>query len=357
MNYDRSLLGRMKQVFDIARSITHLPDMDAALAKINEAAARLLDADASSILLLDPSKKKLVFTTACGDRRDAVEMLSVRIGEGIAGTVARKHAGLIVNNAAQDRRFSRAVDRVTGIATRSVVCVPLFNENEFIGVVEVINKRSPAGFTDDDLELLESLAALAAGSIANARLHEDQHNFFANTMEMVISAIESKSSKLSGHSFRVAHAATTIGRCMGIRGPEYRNLYYGALLHDVGFITMIDQLSIGGGKMVIKTNDIVTRHPDLGANMVRSINLLSGAEPVIRYHHEHFDGSGFPHGKKGDAIPLPARIVAVAEAAEEMSLSGYAEDKTHRLLRLGQGNKYDPQVIDIYIQELFGAKE
>jgi len=83
--------------------------------------------------------------------------------------------------------------------------------------------------------------------------------------------------------------------------------------------------------------------------------LLKSAEPVIRHHHENFDGTGYPDGLSGANIPLGARIVAVAEAVEEMRSNGYSDEKINQMLKLGEHTRFDPEIVEIYIKEIFEA--
>jgi response regulator RpfG family c-di-GMP phosphodiesterase len=135
---------------------------------------------------------------------------------------------------------------------------------------------------------------------------------------------------------------------MGIIDQEYKGLYYGALLHDIGYLNVNESVSRG------RINDAETNHVKTGSDMVRNINLLKNAEPVIRHHHENFDGTGYPDGLSGKNIPLGARIVAIAEAVEEMKLNGYSEEKIIQMLKLGEQTRFDPEIVEIYIKEIFG---
>src|SRR5258706_5757259 len=107
---------------------------------------------------------------------------------------------------------------------------------ELIGVVEVLNKKVSQGFTDADQSLLESLASLAALAIVNARLVGGFRNFYANTIEILITGIESRDMRMAGHCWRVAQRASSLGRQLGLQGVVLKDLYYAALLHDIGFL-------------------------------------------------------------------------------------------------------------------------
>jgi len=338
----------MKEIFDVAKNISSVMDVDALLKRIGTAAEKLLNAEASSIMLLDDDKQTLSFKVATGEKGGVIQKMKVKVGQGIAGLVAQDKKRIVVNDCAHDPRFNSQMDKASGFITRSVMCVPMFVETELVGVVEVLNKKE-GFFNEDDSVILESLASLAAVSINNARTSEDQRNFFVNVIEILISAVESRDPKLAGHSWNVAQLSTILGRRMGIKDQEYKGLYYGALLHDLGFINVRGSISSG------RSNDVETGHPKSGAEMVRNINLLKAAEPVIRHHHENFDGTGYPDGLAGDKIPLGARIVAIAEAVEEMRLNGYTNEKINQMLKLGEHTRFDPEIVELYTKEFSEA--
>jgi len=306
-------------------------------------------------MLLDDDKETLSFKVATGEKGGVVQKMKVKVGQGIAGLVAKEQKPLIVNDVSKDPRFNALMDKTSGFVTRSIICVPMMIEKELIGIVEVLNKNSGGEFDDNDTSALESVASLAAVSINNARTSEDQRNFFVNIIEILTQAIESKNKNLSGHSWRVAQLSTSLAKQMKISEKVYKDIYYGALLHDIGIINIHDDLSINEGIVTVRGRDAETNHPKLGSEMIKNINLLKGAVAIVRHHHENFDGTGYPDGIKGEAIPLGARIVAVAEAVDEMRMSGLAEEKVRAMLKLGQETRFDPEIVGLFLKEFFEA--
>lgn len=353
-NYSVAVL---KELFEIARSISSVNDIDTLLKRINSAAEKLIDAEASSIMLLDDDKQSLVFKAASGEKGGIIQKLKIKIGQGIAGNAAMDKKTIVINDVTKDSRFNSITDKATGFTTKSIISVPMLIDNELIGVMEVINKNNNGTFANDDIPVVESLASLAAVSINNAHIAEDQRNFFINVIEVLVVAIESRDLKLEGHCWNVAQASTTIGKRLGLKDHEYKNLYYGALLHDIGLIKIKSDISLGEGTVSL-TKDFSPEmnHPRIGAELVRQINLLKGAVPIILHHHENYDGTGYPDRLVGENIPIEARIVAVAEAAEEMRLGGFSEDRILQMLRNGVQTRFDPMIVEIYISEFSESK-
>lgn len=156
-----------------------------------------------------------------------------------------------------------------------------------------------------------------------------------------------------GHCWRVAALATAIGEQFGISEEEFKDLYYGAALHDIGFL---EQPLDGNGT----TDELIKSHPVAGANMVKEIRMLRGVTPIIQHHHERFDGMGYPDGLGGEAIPFGARIVAIVEAYEEM-LYGHedeliAQEQAIGVINSAAGTRFDPQVVEVFVSQVVQSR-
>ena len=346
----------LMELFDIARSLSSTLDTDSLLKKIGHAAEQLTEAEASSIMLLDQKKEFLLFKVATGEKGMAMKRMKVKVGEGIAGWVAQQKKYITVNDVKKDPRFASSFDQSSGFRTRSILCVPLMLGEEIIGVAEVLNKKG-GGFSEEDEKILESLGSLASVSISNARLVEDQKNFFIYMIELIVQAVESRDPKLTGRTWRMAQLATMLAREMGISGDDYKNIYYGALMHDIGFLAGVTSVSLGENVYTVKKHNAQTEHAAIGWEIVHKINILSGAAPIVRSHHENYDGTGFPDGLKGEAIPLGARIVALAEYVDELRMEGFDEEKIKELAAKNSGKRFDPKITETYIRQLMAKIE
>ncbi|MEW6556211.1 MAG: HD domain-containing phosphohydrolase [Elusimicrobiota bacterium] len=328
--------------FEIAKTIASTSDVDAILKKIGAAAEKFTNTMASSIMLLDDDKKNLYFKIASGDKGAILTKLKVPVGEGIAGWVAQHCEPLIVQDVAKDTRFTGKIDSESGFVTKSILCVPLIVNTELVGIAEVLNKIDGSPFTETDKSILIGLANFAAVAIVNARNISDQQNFFANVFEILINAFESKDRRFSGHSFKVAQISTAIARELKIEGSQYKDIYYAAILHDVGFIIQPEY------SIVEHRTDKL--HPVNGYEMIKNINLLKNSADLIKYHHLNYDGSGFPEGLKKDEIPLGSRIISLVESVEDMHLAGISDAKIRQNIETQKDIKYDPVIADIYLK-------
>lgn len=301
-----------KTLCEIGKELSATMDLDDLLTKIMESAKQVCDVKADSILLLDKKKNELYFRIALGEKEDEIKKIVLPVGEGIAGWVAKSGEPLIVNDVSVDPRFSERIDELTKFKTKSILCVPIKFHNEILGVLEVLNKSNDEEFTEQDLQYLTILASQAAVAINNSQLMDELHNFFINVIEILVMGIEALEPTSKGHAVRVARLATSIARQLKFNKKDYENLYYAALIHDIG------KLKIEEPKQL---------HPILGAEMLKSIKLLEDTIPLIRYHHERYDGKGYPEGIKGEHIPIGASILGIAEDFEEKILSLRIKDR------------------------------
>lgn len=344
------------ELFSIAGSFSSTLDLDSLLLKIGQAAERLINSEASSIMLLDDSKKFLFFKTATGTKAGAVKRITVEIGKGIAGWVAANKQPLIVNDTKTDPRFTGMVDKASGFQTRSLMCVPMFYRGDLVGVAEVLNKRAGT-YTDTDLGLLNSLANLASVAITNAKLVQDQKNFFSHILEILSASIEASKPRYEGHTTRSAQLACVLARFMEVSKEDYQAIYYAGLLHDLGYVGLKNKRILDEMGIMDPSEEI---HAAVSVKMLEGIHMLQAALPLIRYHHERFDGTG-PNKIKADEIPLGARILALVEAVEDLRMIGLQgaefKDKAIQEAQNGAGNRFDPVVVQVFVDYVQSREE
>ena len=343
---------------NISLELTRTTDLDSLLNKIIEYTALIVKAEAASILLLDKKKNELYFKVSLGKKSQEIKKYRVKVGEGIAGWVAEKGKSLIVDDVAEDRRWNKNIDSSTNFTTKSLLCVPLILEKDIIGVMEAINKKNEEYFDNNDEEILNSFANQVVIALRNANIIEDLNNYFIHITEILIQAMENESLGPKGHFMKLARLTTQIGNKLGIIGKDYNNLYYASLLHDIGKIKVSRKIDINfkakdSFRLVQSEISLhpISLHPIVGANMLKQINLFKDIVPIVKHHHENYDGTGYPDGLSGEEIPLASRIIAVVEDYTKIiyntSIEGYSENEEalNKLFSFA-GTKYDPKVID-----------
>jgi len=338
---------------NISLELTRTTDLDVLLNKIIEYAAIIVKAEAASILLLDKKKNELYFKASLGKKSKEIKKYKVKVGEGIAGWVAEKGKSLIVDDVTKDTRWNKSIDSSTKFTTKSLICVPLVLEKDIMGVMEVINKKDKECFDKNDEEILNSFANQVVIALWNANIIEDLNNYFIHITEILIQALENESLGPKGHFMRLARMATQIGSKLGITGKDYNNLYYASLLHDIGKIKVSGKIDIN-----FKAKDSfrlvqseISLHPVVGANMLKQINLFKDIIPIVKHHHENYDGTGFPDGLSGEEIPLASRIITLVEDYTKIIYNTPIESHSENEKALDKffslaGTKYDPKVIN-----------
>ncbi len=343
------------ELLAIAGSLNSTLDLDYLLQKIGLASERLLDSEASSIMLLDDTKKFLYFKVATGQKGSALKKMTLPVGKGIAGWVAQNRQSLIVNDTQTDPRFAAMFDKSSGFQTRQLIAVPMITRGELVGVAEVLNHRGNKPYTDSDLGLLSSLANLASVAITNTKLIQDQKNFFSHMLELISIAVEVSRPGMESHPAHCARLACAVGKRMEVSEYDYRSLYYAGLLHDIGYVGMKSHRMLEDAGII---NMAVTEehHAVLSVKMLEGINMFQGALPIIKHHHERFDGAGYPAKLAGQDIPLGARILGLIEALEDIRMSGlHGEALRNRAVqeaKSGSGTRFDPAVIETFLMVL-----
>lgn len=305
---DRAAL--FSRLCQMEQEIASSTDTDQLLGKITSCSREITHAESASILLLDEERDEMYFKETLGDLGEIVKKVRVPLSQpSIAGYSIKHRVPQIINDVSADPRHFKGVDKATAIPTRSILAVPIVWGEKVFGVLEAINKID-GDFDEDDREMLGVLASHAAVVLQNVGLMEQLQNFFVHTMEILVSALESVEPGSQGHIIRVTRLTTAMARELNITGKDYENIWYGSYFHDIGKLLL--------GTSVIVRND--KRHPVVGSNMLAKIKVLEKTAPLVRYHHERWDGSGFPDHLVGEQIPIGARILALAEDFEEQSM-------------------------------------
>lgn len=251
---------------------------------------------------------------------------------------------------------------------RAAVCVPSFYKKELIGVLILGDKLSGEKYQEEEISLFVTLANDVAMAVKNAELIKDlktaydkEHLLFIQTSIALATAIDARDRYTHGHSERVSHYSLVIAKQMTDMGiiPFDREfmetVQLSALLHDVGKIGIRDQILNKPGKLTDEEFEIMKTHVAIGATIVQPVKGLTHLTDGILYHHERWDGKGYPHGLKGIDIPLMGRIVNIADSYDTILTSrSYKEASTaefafKELIRC-KGTQFDPGIVDAFYE-------
>ena len=263
----QDLAGRVEKltsILDVAKAMAAARDLDLLLPLIIYEAAKVVDADRCTLFILDREQGELWSKVAQG----AAHEIRVKLGRGIAGSVAETGQVINIQDAYADSRFNRDVDATTGYRTRTILCVPMRDaQGEVTGVLQALNKHVGV-FTDEDSELLSALGGQAAGAIENALLHDEINRLFEGFVSASVVAIESRDPTTAGHSGRVA--ALTVGLASALEhessGPyarvrfgaqDVQEMRYASLLHDFGKVGVREHVLVKAEKLYPQGLDVL----------------------------------------------------------------------------------------------------
>ncbi len=254
---------------------------------------------------------------------------------------------------------------IVGPQPRSILRVPVQIGQSSLGVIQVLNKItsiSAGGRTDSasqfnpaDQRLLEELAKQLAVGLENFRLRVKVQKNFAEMVEVLGEAIEKKDRYTGGHTKRVAYYAVLIAKYLGLTSEQSELVRLAAILHDVGKIGIEDQILKKNAALNDSEWLVMKTHPELGYEI---LSRMEGENDVIdgaHFHHERWDGKGYPKGLKGEEIPLIARIVSLADAYDALvSNRPYREGVEPKLayeeILKNRGTQFDPRVVDAFVE-------
>jgi len=305
-------------------------------------------------MLVDEEKAELYIRAARGLREEVVCGTRVKIGDSIAGWVAKHGQPLLVTNIEEDPRFGRPNGHQ--YETKSLLSVPVKIDGRVIGVININNKVSCTPFTEDDRALLSSLSDRVALAWKRVSDHERTSDRTEETAKALAAIIENaRRSRLKLSSGGMAGRAVALGRKLGLKEEDVEALAYVASVHDVGMAQIDLSVLQEPGKLDDVAWAEVALHPLRSAEIVKPIEFQEQVTEIILAHHERMDGRGYPRGLKGDQIPLGARIIAVLDAYESMTVGRpYRHAMSHadavRELRQCKGTQFDPRVVEAFAQ-------
>ena len=307
--------------------------------------ARLAKAQGAALFIMDESQQTL--TCAAATER-LLRVVQIPLGAGVAGSVALD--GHPVNSTSSDPRFAGVGEHVFSFAVKTVAAVPVRAGQRLLGVLETVNGQGSRGFEPTEMASLAVLAREAGIALDHLQRSTNDQRTIMELLRGLARSMDAKSPAFAGHSERVAKLSQTLGEELGLAGEETSRIYLSALLHDLGNAGIDDDLLLAPRPLTEEETRQVRQHTRVGAEILRDVAALRGLTPGVLYHHERWDGSGYPEGLKGDAIPQIARIIAVAESFDAVrSARPYREAvpvaEALNQLRQGAGSMFDPAVV------------
>jgi HD-GYP domain-containing protein (c-di-GMP phosphodiesterase class II) len=346
---------RVQTLLQVSLVINASLDLDEVMHLVLQQGMLALDAEAATFWLVEG--ERLTPRVVLGPKADAVRRSYLKSGEGLVGQAIVLRSGLLVDDVRRYPLWASHIDQASGFRTRTLLCVPLENRNQSLGAIQFVNKKGRRRFTNDDLQLATGLARQAALSLANSLMFEDAQRVHENLIRALVTAIEACDPYTAGHSERVRQYMLALADEVGLGREARRQAEWSGLLHDVGKIRVVPLILRKGGRLSAEERDQVRAHASVGADMIADLDPGLSLQPVIdavRYHHEWWDGTGYPEGLRGPAIPLLARMVAIADTFDAMTSGrpyqpAVAAEEALAEIEAGAGSQFDPGLAQAFI--------
>ena len=357
--HNREQIRRLTTLRDIDSAIASSFDLRLTLNILMDQTIKHLGVNAINIGLYHQDLQSITFVGGLGFQSSNVTRPQTRIREGLAGQLINRQKTFHITDLQNSPEIkNEPLLKREGFVT--YIGIPLIVKGQIKGVFEVFH-RTPLLPTPDWMEFLHTLAGQAAIAIDNSQLFENLQRSnqeliqaYDTTLEGWARALELRDRETEGHTRRVTDLTLRLARYMGISDHEMINIHRGVLLHDIGKMGVPDHILKKTGLLNEEEWHEMRQHPLYAYNLLSPISYLRGALEIPYCHHEHWDGSGYPRGLKGEQIPLAARIFSVVDIWDAL-----LSDRPYRrawepyqvvdYLREIAGSHLDPTIVEVFL--------
>ena len=357
----RQQIQRLSALRRIDQTITSNYDLHVTLKTLLSEVSTQLQVDAADILLLDPDGQMLEYAAGRGFRTRANESARVPIGESYAGRAAKERRLVQIQNL-KDQPNDLLL--TTLLAEEDFVCyygVPLITKGKVIGVLEVFHRVLLQPYPEW-IDFLNALAGQAAIAIENATLFENLEDSnrelsqaYDATIEGWSRALDLRDKETEGHTLRVTEMTMNLARSFGFSEEELLHIRRGALLHDIGKMGVPDHILFKPEPLTEEELAIMGKHAQYAYDLLKPIAFLQPALDIPYCHHEKWDGTGYPRGLKGEAIPIAARLFTIVDVWDALTSDrpyrpAWSEAEALTYIHEQSGKHFDPQVVDLFFK-------
>ena len=320
-------------VHSIYRLLNSTYEVNELICRMGRLFCQFFNAQYCLIVLLDPSKKYSIIKCTISDNRKLVVYKKTKI----TGKVEEK-----------------IIKCSTTVRKGNLLGVPFISE-DLMGFTIIKRTKSKRSFDLFDQEMLMTMAEQAVTGIKNMQLYEEQQRIVLGSIKSLVTFLNTQVSREYTHSPHFSRLVCALGAEIHLNEKQLQSLKYASLLHDAGKADIPVEILTKTTKLTEQEYDIIKKHPAKGAQILRPLQILRPAIPIIMYHHEKYNGTGYPSQLKGGQIPLGARIMSVADAFEAMV---YGRPYRQRMdipsaikeVKRKSGTQFDPKVVEAFLR-------
>ncbi len=351
-----TLSSTLKLQSNVIQKLISGRDLQASTAKVLGLLKKRLKLDEIAVLLYEEEKGGLTVFAAAGltpRKKKAV----FHPGEGISGRAFLFKKTLFTERAGSDPRFMNWLQNTSEYRNKSFIAIPLISGDTVLGVLTATADTLPTIY----LNILQVFASTLSPLLHLLKTKLQQEQQYYNMIQKLIDVSEALNPVFRGHSHRVNRYSLYLADKLKMSEEKKKIIHHGSRLHDVGKLAMMDIVK-KHGKLTKREYEILKLHPVLGEQFVRDFDFLVPAIPMIKFHHERYDGTGYPGMYMGEEIPLNARIVSVADVYDAITGSRHYRkplsfEKAVKELSNSSGSQLDPYLVEVFLSDLNELKD
>ncbi|MGB9905683.1 MAG: HD domain-containing phosphohydrolase, partial [Desulfotomaculales bacterium] len=306
----------LKRLLAVGQAVAGSFDVDRVLESVLDSVRDVLGARWCALRLFDENTGELVLRGNVGMSPGLQAAVArIRPDGNLLGEVLQKGEPVVVEDlaGAKGARLPYSVPEV-----RALIVAPVKTGGKILGTLKIYSPV-PRRWSEEEVEYLATVASQLGLALENARLYSSLREYYLSAVQALAAALEAKDVYTRGHSFRVAELARLCARLLGLTAEEQEQVYMAGLLHDIGKIGVREEVLLKPGPLTPEEREEMQGHPETGARILEPARFPGEVTAAVRHHHKDYGGGGYPAGLSGEEIPLPARILRVADAYDAMT--------------------------------------